>query len=69
MDHGAIPRPLNMFNQTDTRCGRPERFASIPGDSTLPPNSGLPFYQVDEGQAGPRFIRPTVMCAPAEQKL
>jgi len=49
MDHGAIPRPLNMFNQSSVRCGMPERFASVPSDINPPPSNGLPFYQVDQG--------------------
>lgn len=29
----------------------------------------MPFYQVDEGQSGPRFVKCTVNLAPADQSL
>ena len=64
-----------MFNARNVRLSSPERFESVPSyidqPSTLsqPPSSGMPFYQVDMGQAGPRFIRSSNLCAPATQKL
>lgn len=58
-----------MLNQTNIRFGIPETFSSEPASSELYPSAGIPFIQIDQGQAGPRFVRPTVVCAPADQNL
>ena len=56
IDHGAVPRPVNMVNQTDVRYGIPDRFEAIATSFDVPPSAALPFYQVDKGQSGPRFV-------------
>lgn len=66
LDHGSIPRPVNMINQNSVRYQQPERFGSIPGNLNPSPSAGMPFFQVDEGQSGPRFVRATSIYAPSE---
>ena len=47
LDHGAIPRPCNLLNQTNARFGIPEKYESFPGTLELPPSASMPFYQID----------------------
>ena len=47
----------------------PERLECVAAALEAPPSAALPFYQVDAGQSGPRFVRSTTTMAPAEQKL
>ena len=35
----------------------------------IPPSAGIPFVGVDEGNAGPKFMRGTVIQAPMEQSF
>lgn len=58
-----------MLNQNSVRHGYAERIECSPGMLESPPSAAFPFYQVDAGQSGPRFVRSTTTMAPAEQKL
>jgi len=51
------------------RQGNAEVFNCVPASPEIPPSAGIPFIQIDKGQTGPRFMRSTVTCAPAEQSL
>ncbi len=44
LDHGAIPRPVNLLNQTNVRFGIPEKYECISSTLEFPPNAGIPFY-------------------------
>jgi len=33
-------------------------------DMSIPPSAGLPFITFDEGNCGPKYIRPTTIIAP-----
>ena len=43
LDHGSIPRPVNMINQNSVRYLHSERYGSIPGNLNPNPSAGLPF--------------------------
>ena len=58
-----------MLNQTHVRFGIPDAWTAMPVSFDMPPSAALPFYQVDQGQAGPRHVRSTVTAAPASQQM
>jgi hypothetical protein len=57
-----MPRPLRMLNQTSSKNCLPDRFFSKGVD--IPPSAGMPWIQIDEGNAGPKYMRGTVIQAP-----
>ena len=70
IDHGAVPRPCNLLNQTTVRFGVAERVQCEPKfNQNHLLSSALPFYQFDNGQSGPRYVKRTTTCAPADQNL
>ena len=58
-----------MLNQSAVRYGHAERISCVAAGLSATPSAGIPFKQVDEGQAGPRFVRPTAIMAPATAKM
>lgn len=47
VDYGAIPRPINLLNNTNVRFGVQERLVTEPRMTVNILSSALPFYQVD----------------------
>ncbi len=56
-----------MLNSTNVKKCQPDKYFSRGTD--IPPSAGIPWIQVDEGNAGPRFMRGTVIQAPQESSF
>lgn len=59
-----MPRPIKAVNSHAVRNGIPERYHTKSNE--VPPSSGLPFITIDEGNAGPKYMRSTTMQAPQD---
>jgi hypothetical protein len=62
MTNDSMPRPIKVVNSHAFRNGIAERYHTKSGE--VPPTAGVPIITIDEGNAGPRYVRSTTMHAP-----
>jgi hypothetical protein len=58
------PKPKDMLNEWDVKRGLVTQHGSR--SNTVPPSAAIPFIGIDEGQATPKLIRPTIGAVPRQ---
>lgn len=67
LDKEGMAKPKSEMNQENIKRGIPQKYKTSSLD--LPPAPDVPYIAIDEGQASPRFIRPTMYRVPANYTI
>ena len=67
MDKDSMSKPKSELNQENVKRGFLKKYRT--SSLELPPLPDVPFIAIDEGQASPKLIRPTMYRVPANYTI